>query len=246
MKSLAKLAGKRLKVQAKIKVAKSPKQGGRGASKKNPDLMPGTRGKQYADMPEMLRDVFADDPEFVEAHERQWELRRIVRNLEYMRMVRDVSQAEVAQALGCQQSRISKIENGYDADLTVRVLEGYAVATGFKFALTFRANDCTLVDDIEFFLKRIQEALGRIVELAGRDKTIGRAAMLTHAKTAQAAVGMIRESASQLPQLQDDPQPLSVRTEEAEPGAVENAKAANGRATRERMAEVKRKTRREN
>ena len=264
MKSVAKLAMKnRPKVAMKAKTivpdmrnevatlatnssAKPPKASAKGTPERVPERAPVTRGKSYASVIEALRDIFPEDSEFIDSIEQQRVARRVVRNLEYMRLVQNVSQAEVAQVLGCQQARVSKIESGYDADLTLRILEGYAIATGFELELTFRGEGRTLVDDIEEYLKRIEGYLGRIVELADRDETIVRGTMQTHVRTMQSAWAMVRESAIELPRLQDDPQPLRVAMVRANLGNVENGTADNGHAPRKRMADVKRKTRREN
>ena len=207
-------------------------------AKGTPEMPSVMQGNRYTSVSELLHDLYPDDPKFVESYEKQREARRVVRNLEYMRLVHEVSQAEVAQVLGCQQARVSKIENGYDADLTLRILEAYAIATGFELELTFRRKDRTLVDDIEECLKRIQEKLEGIMTLADRDESIVRGAMQTQIQTLQSAVETVRESAGKLPQLQDDPRPLTLTTR-AVPGKFETAPANNGRAPGARMAEAK-------
>ena len=112
--------------------------------------------------------------------------------------------------------------------------------------MAFRGNGRKLVEDIQEHLLIIKKLLARVVQLADRDETIVRAAMQTHVETLLSMVALVGQSASKLPDLKDDPQPVSLETAGAELGAIETGRAANGRARRERMTEVKRKTRREN
>ena len=77
----------------------------------------------FRSVADLARNAFMDDTGFVEELEEELSSRQVVRALFAMRSARNVSQAEIAAQLKCTQSRVSKIENGVDADLSVGELE---------------------------------------------------------------------------------------------------------------------------
>ena len=85
-------------------------------------------GKRY-DSVEQLMASAALPPDVVEESRRNEEKRQLTLQLAMMRTKAGVTQAEVAKRLGVTQGAVSKLENGYDDDVTVKHLRAYAEAT---------------------------------------------------------------------------------------------------------------------
>lgn len=62
---------------------------------------------------------------------------RLIRCLIEMRAKSGLSQANVAERVGCSQSRISRLEHGSDADISIGELVAYVRAVGFSFEISF-------------------------------------------------------------------------------------------------------------
>jgi transcriptional regulator with XRE-family HTH domain len=82
----------------------------------------------------MVEEV-CDDKEFVDTLKDRLSRRRIVKTLAALRAARGLSQGDVAKKLRCTQSRISKLENGYDDELRVGELKDYAEGLGLELQL---------------------------------------------------------------------------------------------------------------
>ena len=85
--------------------------------------------KQYKSVAEMARRL-ARDKAFSDKLEKRIADRKIVKQLVALRSAKSLSQAEIAKAMGCTQSRISKLESGVDSDLRLGDLENYLDALG--------------------------------------------------------------------------------------------------------------------
>ena len=90
--------------------------------------------KQYKSVAEMARQV-AKDKAFSDRLEKRLADRKIVKQLVALRSAKCMSQADIAKAIGCTQSKISKLESGLDIDLRLGDLEGYLDALGLASRL---------------------------------------------------------------------------------------------------------------
>ncbi len=97
--------------------------------------------KKYASVSEMIADN-APSEEFRQKFETQVAKRRVIKHLIALRTARGMSQKDVADQVGCSQSRISKLEHGMDDDLRLGDLRAYARALGYSIGLLF--GDCSL------------------------------------------------------------------------------------------------------
>ena len=80
--------------------------------------------KQYKTVVEMARHV-ARDKAFSDKLQKRIAERKVVKQLVALRSAKGLSQADIAKAMGCTQSRISKLESGVDNDLRLGDLENY-------------------------------------------------------------------------------------------------------------------------
>ena len=89
------------------------------------------KGKRYSSVPEMVRDL-SMDKEFASSLEQTMAERNIIDLLMGLRTSKGLSQQDIAAAMGCTQSRISKLENGKDDDLCVGDFHAYTAALGLR------------------------------------------------------------------------------------------------------------------
>jgi predicted transcriptional regulator len=102
---------------------------------------------EYLSVSEAFRDIL-DDEELSESFEQQLRSRRVVKALVSLRVSKGVTQQDVADVLDCTQSRISRIENGLDADLRMSELAAYAKACNCEVAHLFSECGKSFADQI--------------------------------------------------------------------------------------------------
>lgn len=84
----------------------------------------------------MTRSLLENEaPEFVSDLEERLKARQLVKMLVVLRARANLSQLELAKRIGCGQSRISKLENGVDSDVSFGDVWGYLQATGHAATL---------------------------------------------------------------------------------------------------------------
>lgn len=158
----------------------------------------------FSSVTELARVEFEDEPALVEELEAELCARQVVRALFAMRSARGVSQAEVASQLNCSQSRVSKIENGVDADLSLGELEAYARALDCDAVLTFQKRHSTAVDRVKQHAFAIRRELDDMAKLAGDDSTLRHGVASFFGEAFFNIVRMMAESAKSLPTVSDD------------------------------------------
>jgi transcriptional regulator with XRE-family HTH domain len=158
----------------------------------------------FSSVAELAKVAFEDEPALVEELEAELAARQVVRALFAMRSARGVSQAEIASHLNCSQSRISKIENGVDADLSVGEIEAYAKALDCDTVLTFQKRHSTAVDRVKQHAFAIRRELDDMAKLAGDDSTLRQGVASFFGEAFFNIVRMISESAKSRPTLSDD------------------------------------------
>ena len=128
----------------------------------------------FSSVADLARVAFEDDADLAAELESELSSRQVVRALFAMRSARGVSQAEIASQLECSQSRVSKIENGVDADLSIGELEAYAKALDCDVMLTFQKRHSTAVDRVKQHAFAIKRELDGLAKMAGRDSKLGK------------------------------------------------------------------------
>ena len=170
----------------------------------------------FSSVADLARNAFKDDTDLVEELEAELSSRQVVRALFAMRSARNVSQAEIAKQLKCTQSRVSKIENGVDTDLSVGELEAYAKALDCDVMLTFQKRHSTAVDRVKQHAFAIKRELDQMARLAGNDSTVQKGVASFFGEAFFNIVRMISESAKSLPELSDDSPHVRVSMEPSE------------------------------
>jgi len=156
----------------------------------------------FATLADLIKSV-SDDHDFNKKLEEKLRQREVVTTLFALRMARNVSQGEVAQRLGCSQSRVSKIENGNDGELRLRELSAYAEAMDYQIELAFTPKNETLVEAVKRHAFRVKALLGRIAELSHKDSKIAEGAAGFFGEAFFNFVKIISDSAKKLPERAD-------------------------------------------
>lgn len=121
---------------------------------------------------EALKVMTRDNPSLERAVQDKLNRTRLVRCLIEMRASAGLSQAEVAKRMNCSQSRISKIEHGFDDDISINELDAYTKAVGFWFEISFSDVKKNAAGLIKYHILRANALLKRIIQLADNDKKI--------------------------------------------------------------------------
>ncbi len=128
-------------------------------------------GKQYDNVIEMVKDI-SKDSEFNKSLEKEIKTRQISKTLFAMRCKSGLTQSQIAGKIKCSQGRVSKIENSYDIELTIKDLVDYCSVLDMRLDIGFSSIGLTLADRVKFHYYKIRELLDKILSLAKGDKTI--------------------------------------------------------------------------
>jgi transcriptional regulator with XRE-family HTH domain len=159
--------------------------------------------KTYGSVSQMVSET-SDDPSFKEVFEAKLRARRIVKDLMIQRAAHRLSQKEIADKIGCTQSRISKLETTNDADLRLGDLARYADALGLRVNIVLEPKDCTPVTRIKKFAFQIKHELDRLANFAARDHLIARGVSNFLGEAFFNMVNILQESARKLPMRPED------------------------------------------
>jgi transcriptional regulator with XRE-family HTH domain len=120
--------------------------------------------KRYSDVVSMMREI--TDDAHADDLARHLSGRRIIRKLLALRGARGLSQEEIAERLGCTQSRVSKLEAGTDAALALGDLEGYADALGLNVRIVLMDKETTDVDEVKYHAVTINKLMDDLTRRA--------------------------------------------------------------------------------
>lgn len=127
-------------------------------------------GRRYASVAQMLRGEGVSK----EVRDRVEELgkeTRITRKLACMRTMAGLTQAQMAEQIGCSQSCISKWESESDAELTIGVISEYCRVTGQRIGLLV-GRPMGHVEAIKAYAFGLRDRLEALAEMANGDQEI--------------------------------------------------------------------------
>jgi transcriptional regulator with XRE-family HTH domain len=127
--------------------------------------------KTYANVADLVREMGLDE-EMIDAVDQALERQTLMRQLMAMRAARGLSQGDVAGAMGCSQSRVSKMENSEDDELRYGDLRAYARAVGCELESGVRPNDLAPADEASRLAFAVHDRLSRMARLAQGDEAI--------------------------------------------------------------------------
>ncbi len=192
----------------------------------------------------MVEGLWGQDA-FAETVKQRIAQRRIVSTLQAMRVARNIPQSRIAEALQCTQSRVSKIENCDDAELTLKELEAYARVFDCDLNLLFSSRKMTAVDRVQYHAFAIKRELEQMADCAQGDHQIARGVADFYREAFINFIKMIQEAASQLPNQPENGKPYihistaetssAAATEEVAPQPVAKIKMKRSRKREPRV-----------
>lgn len=117
-----------------------------------------------------LAALLAGDPSVEAKVEREIQHSAVVSHLLSLRVKKGLTQENVAQSMGCDPSKISRLEAGTDEGLKWMDIVHYAEAAGVDLSLAFHDRSLPAADRIKQCVLEIDTGLKELAELA---KTLG-------------------------------------------------------------------------
>lgn len=152
----------------------------------------------FSDISEVVEQA-TGDAEFAESVRKQSRSRSVVKFLAAMRAEKNVSQATIAEVMDCKQSKISKLENGYDGSVSLGDLESYAIALDRDVQIVFTERDQGLAARVKFHAFQIRDDFLKLVELAAGDDKISRGLIKFHIEAFLNLALLMQEVANKIP-----------------------------------------------
>lgn len=168
------------------------------------------KNRKYGSVADMIRDVLPEDKELTHELSEQMKKRHFVRRLANLRNSKDISQDDVAQQIGCGQSRVSKLENGFDADLSIGDLQGYAKALECELGIVLRSRKMTIVDEVKLHAGCIKHCFDRLNELAEKDEIVAKGVAEFHVEALLNLVNIVKNSSTNLSEIRRNGDSLRV------------------------------------
>ena len=125
----------------------------------------------YADVREMIQDL---NPGLLADFDKLGEARKLIKHMVMARVVKGMSQKDVAQKLQCNQSRISKLEGLQDDDMRLGDLRSYAEAVGLEFVAGFQPKNMEPAKEVERHMLAVKKHMNRLAGFARADHAIAR------------------------------------------------------------------------
>jgi predicted XRE-type DNA-binding protein len=95
--------------------------------------------KAYTSVVEMVRDLQGD--EVADKLQEHIDNRKITKALTILRVLEGKKQSDVAKAMGCEQNRISRIENNEDGNLRLTDIVEYLKALDMELVVEFKKRN---------------------------------------------------------------------------------------------------------
>ena len=96
--------------------------------------------KRYDSVSDLVHDI-SDDTAFADALDQQIDEQRMATTLFLMRNREGLTQAQLAERMGCTQSRVSKLEHASLSSISVQDLIDYSTALGADLNIVFQKMD---------------------------------------------------------------------------------------------------------
>lgn len=108
----------------------------------------------------------ADDPLVEQEVKEQIEHSQFVRMLTQFRIAKGMSQADIARAMDCDPSKVSRLENGEDHDLAWKDILLYLNATRTGMNVIFHDQDASLEERTKQLVFAIHQNLEQLADIA--------------------------------------------------------------------------------
>ena len=127
--------------------------------------------ESFTSVEDMVRSI-TDDEEILGAVDEAIERQAVMSRLMAMRAVRGLSQQDVAEAMGCSQPSVSKMENSADEELKFGELQRYAKAVRCELSAAVIPEDMEPAEEVKYLAFAVRDRLYKLVELAKKNESI--------------------------------------------------------------------------
>jgi transcriptional regulator with XRE-family HTH domain len=159
----------------------------------------------------------SEDRVFADEFTKRLSGRQLIKALTVLRARAGLSQQELAGKLECTQSKVSKLESSDDVDVRFGDLVDYTGAVGCEMRVFLVPKRQKIVDEVKMHAFIIKRLLDRMVELAGADGVMIKAAAKFLREAAFNLTRFVQEAAEGLSPLPEEPShPLQVEAPEVE------------------------------
>jgi transcriptional regulator with XRE-family HTH domain len=155
--------------------------------------------KGFKNVKEMIKGLSEDD-KFKENALNEIENKTIAKFLFTLRCKHNLTQKQLADKIGCTQSRISKIEGAYNNEITIKDLSDYGEALNLQLEIGYRNKDMKIVDLIKYHAFKIKGYLEKLVDITGEDETLAKGVLGFHFETLWNVAGFILKNIPNLHQ----------------------------------------------
>jgi transcriptional regulator with XRE-family HTH domain len=159
--------------------------------------------KKFASVSQMA-DAISGGDQIAESVKKRIEQRQVVKTLLAMRSAMGVPQAKVAKALNSTQSRVSKLENGFDGALCLGELEAYARTLERDVCISLIPRNATAVDRVKMHAFQIKRELEQMAEFAHKDEGIAEAVAGFFGEAFFNLVNFVQAACGKLPKRSND------------------------------------------
>lgn len=159
--------------------------------------------KKFNSVSQMI-EAFSGEDHLADSLKKRIAQRQIVKTLFAMRSAKGIPQSSIAEALGCTQSRVSKIENGLDGDLNLSELEAYAQSLDQDVCLVFMKRGATGAERVKMHAFQIKKELERMAEFAHKDENIAEAVAGFFGEAFFNLVNFVQAACGKLPKRSND------------------------------------------
>lgn len=166
-----------------------------------PERIKRVKKGKYKSVTEMIRDL-SGDTAFADDVAKRVRQRGVIDYLMAQRAAANLSQNDVAQRMGCTQSRVSKLESGTDNELRGADLEAYAGALGLDVAVFFAKQGMTIADRVKYHVIAVRKLLHHIADLSANDKVMASEANKFFVEVLYNAVRSVGDAARNLASAQ--------------------------------------------
>lgn len=95
--------------------------------------------------------------------------RSLSRHITILRHMLKLTQKDIAEKIGCSQSKISKIENSPDREISVKDLADYSDALGLSMLIRWERKDTNIVDRVKYHYCKLRDSLEKILDMSKGD-----------------------------------------------------------------------------
>lgn len=165
---------------------------------------------RFNNVVDMVREALPEDGDLAEELADQIYKRQLVRRLANLRNAKGISQEQIADKIDCGQPRISKLENGFDADVSIADLQAYAQALDCELGIVFRSRKLTVVDEVKRHAICIKHLFDKLNKLAERDERVAKGVADFHVEALLNLVKIVHDSATDLNEVRADGESLHI------------------------------------